>query len=88
MCKVLRHARLSLFADDFKMIGYISTSECQEPMQADVQAVADWSANKSTVNQDNSVVLHYGRTNMRSQHKLNGQKLTAAETCNDLGLSR
>ena len=89
MCKVLRHARSSLFADDLKMIGDISTTECQELMQADVLAVVDWSAaNKLPTNLDKSVVLHYGRTNVRTQYKLNGQKLTAAETCNDLGLLR
>ena len=89
MCKVLRQARSSLFANDFKMVGDVSTTECQELMQADVQAVADWSVvNKLPINLDKSVVLHYGRTNMRTQYKLNGQKLTAAETCNDLGLLR
>ena len=40
MCKILRHVRSSLFADDFKKIGDISTTECQALMQADVQAMA------------------------------------------------
>ena len=88
MYKVLRHARSSFFADDFKMIGDVSMTECQELIQAHVQAVADWSAtNKLPINLDKSVVLHYG-TKMRTQYKLNEQKLTAAETCNDFGLLR
>ena len=82
-------ARSQVFADDFKMIGDISTTECQALMQADVQAVIEWSAaNKLPINREKSVVLHNRRTNMRTQFKLNGQKLTAAETCNDPGLLR
>ena len=85
--KVLRHARSSFFADDFKMIGDVSTTKYPELMQAEVQAVADWSAaNKLPINLDKSVALHYGRTNIRTQYKLNGQKSISSKTCNDLGL--
>ena len=39
LCKVIRHARPSLFADNFKMVGDVSTPEDRSLMKSDVQAV-------------------------------------------------
>ena len=65
------------------MLSDVSTTEYQALMQAD-----EWSAvNKLPINLDKSVVLHNGRTNMRTQYKPNGQMLTS-ETCNELVLLR
>ena len=60
LCKVLPHAELSLFADDGKFIGDVSTQERRRLMQADLDAVADCLAtNRLPINPDKSCVLHY-----------------------------
>ena len=66
LCKVIKYAKSSLFADNFKISDDVSTSECREFIKQDVGAVYDWSvANKLPISIAKCVVLHYGKNNVK-----------------------
>ena len=58
-------------------------------MQADVNAIADWSAaNKLPINFENSVALHYGKANPRRQYFINKDVIKSEKYVVDLGVCR
>ena len=73
LCKVIRRAKPSLFADDFKMVGDVSTPEDRSLMKSDVQAVGVWSAdNKLPISLEKSTAIHYGAINICENYIING----------------
>ena len=89
LCKVIRHARPSLFADDFKIVGHVSTPEDCSLMKSDVQAVGVWLANnKLPISLEKSTAMHYGATNICENYVINGQLLASVDSCMDLGVLR
>jgi hypothetical protein len=89
LCQVIKHAKPSLFADDFKMVGDVSTLTDREFMQSDVRELAAWSAaNKLPINIAKSSVLHYGNGNVHEVYTINGETIACVESCKDLGVLR
>ena len=87
LCKVIQHARPSLFADDFKMVGDVSTPEDCSLMKSDLQAVGLWSAdNKLPISLEKLTVMHNGATNICANYVISGQLLVSEDSCMDLGV--
>ena len=58
-------------------------------MQADVSAIADWSAaNKIPINFEKSFALHYGKANPRWQYFINKHVIKNEKYVVDLGVCR
>ena len=73
LCKVIQHARPSLFAGDFKMVGDICTPENHSLMKSDVQAAGVWSADKKLpISLEKSTAMHYGAINICENYVING----------------
>ena len=59
LCKVIKHAKSSLFADNLKILNEVSTPVCRKFLNQDVGAVYDWSvANKLPISTAKCIVLH------------------------------
>ena len=87
LCKVIKHAKSSLFADDLKISEDVSTPECREFLKQDVSAVYDWSvANKLPISIAKCVILHYRRNNVKQAFTINQQIITESDNCLDLGV--
>ena len=81
------HAKPSLFADEFKITGDISTQRNCDFMQADVSTIADWSAAiKLPINFEKSVALHYGKANLRRQCFINKRVIKSEKYVVDLAV--
>ena len=64
LCKVIIFAKPSLFADDFKIMGDITTPGNCKLMQVNVEAIATRSvANKMPISLDKCTSMHYGKNN-------------------------
>ena len=89
LCRVIKHAKSSLFADKLKISDDVNTPECREFLKQDVGAVYDWSvANKLPISIVKCVVLHYGRNNVKQAYTINQQIITKSDNCLDLSVRR
>ena len=87
LCKVVKYAKPSLFADDFKLTGDVSTQRNCDFMQAVVSTIADWSvANKLPINFEKSVALHYGKAYPRRQYFINRHAIKSEKYVVDLSV--
>ena len=87
LCKVIKYAKPSFFADDLKIVGDVSTPDNCESMQADVNAIAAWSvANKLPISLDKSATLHYGKNNLKWQYVIHQQTMKTESDIMDLGV--
>ena len=86
---VLLHCKSALYADDFKFIGDVSTPEDRRLMQADLDAVARWSAdNKLPISFQKYFALYYGKNNTKQQYSVHGSVIKSTSSCADLGVLR
>ena len=86
---VLQHSKSALYADDFKFIGDVSTPQDRRLMQADLDAVARWSAdNRLPISFQKSFALHYGKSNIKQQYSVHGSVIKSTSSCADLGVLR
>jgi hypothetical protein len=89
LCKVIRHAKGALFADDFKFVGDVSMEDGRQLMHADLDAVVEWSdRNKLPISIDKTVVLHYGIGNLMIQYMIHSVLVKSVTSCKDLGVLR
>ena len=89
LCQFIKHAKPSLFADDFKMAGDVSTPVSRELMQQDVVAVARWSVvNKLPISYEKSMTLYFGKGNVRTQYLMNSKVIASGKGCMDLRIYR
>ena len=78
-----------MYADDFKFIGDVSTLQERRLMQADLDAMARWSAdNRLPMGFQKSFALHYGKNNTKQQCSVCGSVIKSTSSCADLSVLR
>ena len=83
------HSKSALYADDFKFIGDVSTPHDRRLMQADLDAVARWSAdNRLPISFQKCFALYYGKSNTKQQYSVHGCVIKSTSSCADLGVLR
>ena len=89
LCLKIKHAKSSLFADNFKMVGDVSTPADHQRLQKDVKAIEDLSiTNRMPISFEKSVVLHYDSKNIKEKYVLSGKVISSVDSCKDLGVLR
>ena len=79
----------SLFADDFKMVGDVSTPEDRSLMKSDIQTEGVWSADyKLPISLEKSATVYYRATNICENYVINGHLFASMDSCMDLGVLR
>ena len=82
----IKHAKSSLFANNYEMVGDVSTPADRQRLQKDVKAIVDWSiANRLPISFEKSVVLHYGSNNVK-KYVQSGKVISSADSCKDVGV--
>ena len=80
-------SRLSIFADDTKMMHVVDTEEDRLVLTKDLERLEKWSqVNKMKFNIDKCSVMHCGYGNQNAKYNLYGSELRATETEKDLGV--
>ena len=77
LSRVIKHCQLSMFADDLKVAGDVTTSDDVAHVQSDLDAISKWSvANELPISLPKCSALHYGSSNSKHQYVLSGSGLT------------
>jgi hypothetical protein len=89
LSRVIKHCQLSMFADDLKVAGDVTTSDDVALVQSDLDAISEWSvANELPISLPKCCALHYGSSNSKHQYVLSGQRINSVSECADLGVLR
>lgn len=85
----LKSVDLLLYADDGKAIGKATTPQDCQSLQADLDAMYDWSiTNQLPFCLPKCQCMHMGHNNLRQIYTLGGRPIPTVEQCTDLGVVR
>lgn len=87
--EVVEHCHIKIFADDSKLQNNIQSPEDRHKLQADLDAVINWSKdNNMELNQDKFELLHYGyNEELKDNYILpSGVSILSSDTVKDLGI--
>ena len=82
---------MSKFTDDAKVLKVVANDETAAEMQEVIQNLENWCNNWFMLNNniDNikkCCILHFGHSNKKYEHKMNGQTLESRSNQRDLGI--
>ena len=85
----LKSVDLLLYADDGKAIGKATTPQDCQSLQADLEAMYDWSiTNQLLFCLPKCQCMHMGHNNLRQIYTLGGRPIPTVEQCTDFGVVR
>ena len=81
-------SRVALFADDTKVFREIQSDEDREKLQQDIDELFIWSKKwQLPFNESKCKVMHYGKTNRKSDYNLGGVQIVEVTEEKDLGVT-
>ena len=81
--------KLYLFADDGKAVGEISSNNGTVDIQADLDAIAEWSeVNQLPLSLPKCCCIHYGKKNPNHKYTIGSQEMISTVEHEDLGILR
>lgn len=81
-------SKVSIFADDLKIMGIVNTEEQIEQFQADLTRISNWAVKWGmSFNIQKCQVLHLDHKNRNASYYLQGEQIKVGDGVNDLGIS-